>query len=539
MKQLARTVIALGLLLLSVAAAIYFLSPDTDAPASAPASESTEEVLRPVEELSFVAGDCQLSCGEQLTALIIASPEEHTEQIAWSSSDEGIASVDGNGTITARAPGTAVIYARTADCTAGLEITVTETSDWERRVLDALRLLSTDCGSGTAYIDAQLLCEQLSGIASDEAALLHELLDAVLDYSSGAGDRERLYAAIERTGTDRLTALTAAACCYAKHEMLTCDEVLSFAGDVTLARYNESASSERFPAVYAASDSYTYPFDRVRGIFSCDYMSVVNFEGTLTGRTSHRDKSFYFRGDPLYAGILSVAGIEAAGLENNHAGDYYSSGFEDTVRYITKTGVGVFYGGAPLTAETGTLSGQLRVVLLGFMYIGSNIPQDTLDGWLASIRQHSTPDTVVIVSIHWGVEGETEPTSGQQEAAHAMVDAGADLIVGHHPHVLQGIECYNGRYIAYSLGNFAFGGNATANNPETVILRAIIGREDGGPAVTGISIVPCLATSSGSTRNNYQPCILFGGEGQRVADLLLRRSAYLEYGIKELHWSGI
>ena len=113
-----------------------------------------------------------------------------------------------------------------------------------------------------------------------------------------------------------------------------------------------------------------------------------------------------------------------------------------------------------------------------------------------------------------------------------MIDLGADIVVGHHPHVLQGIERYNGRFIAYSLGNFAFSGNSSASHPETIILRAKVGIDTSGVTVTGIDATPCYTTSSGSSRNNYQPMICFGKQADSVMDLLNERSDMLSYGVR-------
>lgn len=539
MKKTARVFLILIMIAVLSIAAIYILSPDSSQTVSPVSPEQIAQTVRLMESITFSSQEYQLEPGEQLTPQPVIQPEGSSELPCWSSSDELVVTVDESGTLTAVGIGQAVITASGQNCSAELLVSVSNSTDWREQTTSMIAQLAVECGTGTTYVDAQLLCERLSNSRTDEAAIMHELLSAILAQSSGKGSREQLIAAIDAAGADETVCLTAANVCWAKHEVLTSDAVLSFVGDVTLSRYNESAGSERFPAVYAASGSSVYPFDRVRGIFSCDSLTTVNFEGTLTGSTSHRDKTFYFRGDPLYASILPASSIEAAGLANNHSGDYYDVGFSDTVKYLQNASVSVFYENQPLSVEISSYSGKLSVVMLGIMHTGDEIPNDTLDAILSTVRQYDTSDTVVVVNIHWGVESATLPTASQQRAAHAMIDAGADLIIGHHPHVLQGIECYNGRYIAYSLGNFCFGGNASANSPETVILRAKIGSENGGPAVTGISVVPCYTTSSGTKRNNYQPCIRFGSDGQQVINTLLRRSAGLDYGIDSVEYSGL
>ena len=504
------------------------------APEDAPAVSASDTGL--IESLYITSESCQLSEGGQMLLQYEALPESHTEAVLWSSSDGSVVSVSDAGMITALANGEATITAACGACSSSVVINVS--GDIVSDTKFAVRQLASDCG-GTAYVNAQLLCEKLGRSQSENAPELYELIDSILAYSSGEGDKDRLYAAIKASGLNSTTCLTAAEACSAKHEMLSCEAVISFVGDVTLARYNESNAKDRFPSVYAASGSKTYPFDRVKSIFSCDSMTVANFEGTLTGSRKHLSKSFYFRGDPLYAAILPACGIDAVTLANNHAGDYLDAGFDDTVKYLSNAGVSSFYSEFPLTKEINGGSGKIKTVMLGAVCVGDKFDSHVLNGILSDIRRLKISDNIVVVNVHWGVEGHTVPEKSQQDAAHAMIDAGADLVVGHHPHVMQGIECYNGRYIAYSLGNFCFGGNASVSSSETVILRAQLGREGGGLTVTGISVVPCRTTSSGTARNDYQPKLCFGSDGDAVTAELIRRSGSLKYGIKTVSRSGI
>ena len=505
------------------------------APAEEPQTVTASDA--PVVEAVYItSGSCQLSEGGQMILQYVTVPETVLEPVTWSSSDESVATVTDGGRVTAVSNGEATITACCGGCSS--EVLINVSGDVVADTRFAVQQLADDCG-GTAYVNAQLLYEQLGRSSGDDAKRMYALLDSILAYTSGAGDRERLYAEIKNSGFNAVTCLTAAECCNAKRETLSCDAVISFVGDVTLARYNESNEKTRFPAVYAASGSRTYPFDRVKGIFSCDAMTCANFEGTLTGSKKHLNKTFFFRGDPLYASILPACGIDAVTLANNHSGDYLETGFGDTVRYLGNAGVDTFYADAPLQTEINGGSGRISVVMLGAVCVGTKIDKGVLDALLADIRRFKSSDNAVIVNVHWGLEGFEYPEKFQREAAHAMIDAGADLVVGHHPHILQGIEQYRGRYIAYSLGNFCFGGNASAGAPETLILRARLGRDGGGMTVTGISVVPCYISSAGASRNNYQPMLCFGTDGDAVEKVLLRRSGMLEYGVKTVERSGI
>ncbi|HBQ65024.1 MAG TPA: capsular biosynthesis protein, partial [Clostridiales bacterium] len=137
---------------------------------------------------------------------------------------------------------------------------------------------------------------------------------------------------------------------------------------------------------------------------------------------------------------------------------------------------------------------------------------------------------LVIVSFHWGSELQYYPDGVQVELGHVAIDAGADLVWGHHPHVIQGIEKYKDRYIVYSLGNFCFGGNINPSDKDTMIFQARFSFTSGEkPSCTG-NIVPCRI-SSVDYINDYKPVVLTGEEERRVIGRIHAYSAELPYGI--------
>ena len=123
---------------------------------------------------------------------------------------------------------------------------------------------------------------------------------------------------------------------------------------------------------------------------------------------------------------------------------------------------------------------------------------------------------IIVTAFHWGTEKSTQPDETQQSLAHTAIDLGADLVVGHHPHVLQGIEQYRGKYIAYSLGNFCFGGNSTPSDMDTMIFQQTftVGK-NGMLQDSQINIIPC-SISSDPGWNNYQPTPAQGQEAERI-----------------------
>ena len=131
---------------------------------------------------------------------------------------------------------------------------------------------------------------------------------------------------------------------------------------------------------------------------------------------------------------------------------------------------------------------------------------------------------LIIAIFHWGNERETVPDYNQMTLAHAAIDNGADLVIGHHPHVLQGIEEYRGKYIAYSLGNFCFGGNSAPSDMDTMIFQQTFTIRNGEVlADQNINLIPC-SISSEAGFNNYQPTPSEGSEAERIRQKIEERS---------------
>ncbi len=340
-----------------------------------------------------------------------------------------------------------------------------------------------------------------------------------------------------------LLVLTSASCAKPPHRQAADrppgEVTLSFAGDCTFGAVNGDDSAVRFPSVYRRSGLQDYPFHRVKPWFLRDDLTVVNFECTLTNAVKMADKQWHFKGDARYALIFPAGSVEAVGLSNNHSHDYGEAGFQETVANFRRARVPVFSRNTPYVT---TVRGVRTVIIGDCTVVGENTT--LIDGApqrvLREIKQYKKPDTLVVVVMHWGSELATAPFKWQQKMGHQFIDAGADAVVGHHPHVVQGIERYHGRYIAYSLGNFAFGGNSLARHPETLILRLRFQTRGGKTSTLPASLVPCWTTSSharnsaGVLRNNYQPMCVFGKAADQIAALVRKRSAGLRYGVKRI-----
>lgn len=450
--------------------------------------------------------------------------------------DESVAKLTGTTadmpTVTGESTTTIPSATATEETTATSAVMLTE-AECAEKVSNAIKELSVSANKESVENARELLTALETGGTYDYYALL----SSVLSYAEGKGEA-LLTDNAESLEIGESILKQAAVSCWAYSQKKENTVVLSFAGDCTFGLYNEQNRSYGFPKVYEKSGSVTYPFDGVRGVFSADDITIVNFEGALTQSENHADKQFYFRGKSEYAKILSGSSVEGANLANNHSMDYFEEGFEDSVKALEQEGTGTFWAGEPYVRTVHTESGTVSVVMLSTASIDRK-NQSKFDELKRQIEHFEAPNTITVVNLHWGTELAVKPSKWQTETARELVDAGADLIIGHHPHVLQGIEKYHGVYIAYSIGNFAFGGNSKANRPETLILRAAFDTDGGEVGECHISAVPCYTTSSGSNINDYKPSLQYGNKGQAVIDMVLERSAQLENEITELQWHEI
>jgi poly-gamma-glutamate capsule biosynthesis protein CapA/YwtB (metallophosphatase superfamily) len=283
---------------------------------------------------------------------------------------------------------------------------------------------------------------------------------------------------------------------------------MSFAGDCTLGTDASFPYKASFPYVLARNNyDYAYFFGGVREVFQSDDLSMVNLETTLTDAGKPAKKEFRFKGEPAYAEILQTASVEVVNIANNHTMDYLQEGFDDTLAALEKAGVE--YSGweyAPRMDVKG-----VKVAFIGYTAWDADVRGKLKE----SLKQAREEAQIVIVSLHWGRERVYTPDGGQISLAHFCIDNGADAVIGHHPHVLQEVECYKKRYIAYSLGNFCFGGNRNPSDKDSMIFRNVFELRQGKLVKAEAEILPCSISSSPNI-NDYRPVLLHGSEKDRV-----------------------
>ncbi len=298
---------------------------------------------------------------------------------------------------------------------------------------------------------------------------------------------------------------------------------LTATGDCTLGNdVKQAAIDNCFDNVYAKKGP-EYFLREVKQYFAADDLTLVNLEGTHTTLGEpDPNKKWRFRGKPEYLQILTGAGVEAVSFSNNHCRDYGEESYTDTMKNLEEAGL--LYSSENLTCLTEVKGIKVGMFSVNSAFRASDEPKDREylnTGELMDIIKACTDDLkeqgaqLIIASLHFGVESTSNVTVQQKELAHYAVDQGANVILGHHPHVLQAAEYYNGAYIAYSLGNFCFGGNTNPKNRDTVIWQQDFTFTEGKLTGQSVTLIPALICSP-KGRNNYQPVTATGSSAKRI-----------------------
>ncbi|MCL6476913.1 MAG: CapA family protein [Peptococcaceae bacterium] len=297
--------------------------------------------------------------------------------------------------------------------------------------------------------------------------------------------------------------------------------IFSLVGDVMLASGVGEAVAAYGPG---------YPWRDVAGVLRESDIVVANLECSISNRGEpEKDKQFTFRADPGVLKGAVNAGVDVFTLANNHVLDFGPAAMLDTIRYIRESKIA--FTGAGLNESEAIAPAMLhvngkKVAVLAFSRI---IPRSH---WIAaknnpglasghnyklmmdSVKAAEGYADITIVSLHWGKETAEYPDRKEIDLARRLVDAGADIVMGHHPHVLQGLEIYKGKVIAYSLGNFIFTVSSIQKAREGAILQVIAGSDGTYKA----RVLPTFV-DNGTTR------LLWGDDRKRVLDRINALSA--------------
>lgn len=298
---------------------------------------------------------------------------------------------------------------------------------------------------------------------------------------------------------------------------------LSVVGDCTLGT-DETFDYDTSLNAYYENYGADYFLQNVKDIFSADNLTIANFEGTLTDSDEREDKTFAFKAPASYASILTGGSVEAVNTANNHSHDYGEQSFDDTLAALDDAGI-VHFG----YDETAVMDVKgIKVGLVGIYELYDHLEREQqLKDNIAKVKADGAQ--LIVAIFHWGNETETVPDSNQTTLGRIAIDEGADLVCGHHPHVLQGIETYKGRNIVYSLGNFCFGGNSSPSDMDTMIYQQTFTIDADGVKKDNVTnIIPCSISSAAyDGYNNYQPTPAEGDEATRILGKINERSSWI------------
>jgi poly-gamma-glutamate synthesis protein (capsule biosynthesis protein) len=296
------------------------------------------------------------------------------------------------------------------------------------------------------------------------------------------------------------------------------DILLSFTGDCTLGSEERTRWQPTSFDSYINTRGYGYPFSQVQSLFSHDDVTVINLEGVFYNSSGNRmEKTYNFRGPTDFARILTAGNIEAVYVGNNHIIDYGTAGFKSTIRALEEVGV-------PWFATTNSYCNTFIFEKEGFKVGFTGAYTATFGGARAKMEQdmQTLKDAgcdAIIAVMHGGMEYSPIRMQGQERLAAWYVRNGATVVVGHHPHVVQGMDLMEGASVIYSLGNFSFGGNAQLRATQALLAQVTL-RFDREKGYLGhqVNLIP-VAPSSTLEYNNFRPVILKGDEARAVMEL--------------------
>lgn len=311
--------------------------------------------------------------------------------------------------------------------------------------------------------------------------------------------------------------------------------LITAAGDFTLGTDDSFDKSTSLPAAVSASgNDYSYLLKNVKDIFENDDYTLVNLETTFTNSSTKLDKGheiqFHFKGPSEFAKILTSSSIEGVTISNNHIYDYGQQGFNDTIKTLENNKVDI-------TGEGYVIEKEIKGIKFAFLgYQAWDNGQKIKDKISKDIKTLKDKGTQVIIPyFHWGIERASKPAEYQIDLAHFSIDSGASMVIGSHPHVIQTIENYKGKLIAYSLSNFCFGGNANPSDKRTFILQAKFNFEGDNLKDIDFKVLPATI-SSVSHKNDYLPTISTGEKGTTILNYINSLSPTLKGSISNSYF---
>ncbi len=277
--------------------------------------------------------------------------------------------------------------------------------------------------------------------------------------------------------------------------------IVTAAGDMTIGGDVRKRGDTIFERELKKQDGDLHFLMRnVKDIFASDDLTLVNFEGTLTTAPVYKSNNqFVFSAPPSYVEILKEGSIEAVALENNHILDHGEAGRDETIKTLEEAGI-VWSDSTHVGVYT---INDVSIAMLTYLHYREKV-EDMLTSVPQAIRNAKAQYDIVIVSFHWGAELDYKPNRNQINLGRAAIDAGADLVLGHHSHRINPIEKYKDRYIVYSLGNFSFAGNTKPSDMSTFLFQVRFNVKPDSVETDGFRIIP-TRISSRTDYNDFAP----------------------------------
>lgn len=291
---------------------------------------------------------------------------------------------------------------------------------------------------------------------------------------------------------------------------------ITFLGDCTIGGEDRLKQFDYSFDGYLRQYGYDYFFREVQPIIAKDDLTIANLEGCfLNYESAAVEKTYNFRGSKDYVQVLTGSSVEAVSIANNHIMDYGYDGVTHTVNTLDAASLPWF---GTFEAREQTWVWQRDDIKIGFVSMEISYwyyrHRNLLKSQVQALRDEGCD--VVICVMHGGEEYRARHLRIQEQFAHAVLDYGADIIVGHHPHVLQGVEVRDGKTICYSIGNFVFGGNAKVRAPYTAMFQFTLSFSEAGDYLGHqLNIIPALP-SGDKENNNYQPVLATGTDAETV-----------------------
>ncbi len=278
------------------------------------------------------------------------------------------------------------------------------------------------------------------------------------------------------------------------------EQPILFIGDIMLGRSVETLSKKHGAA---------YPFSDVKDFFKQHSAVIGNLEGPI--RSKHiqtPNGSMHFSFDQSVSKLLKESGVTHVTLANNHTHDEGSVGLQETRDYLKKAGVESF-GDPQVFSNDFSATVYGNIVLLGLHATNSMPSGSVIRDVITHVREYQHPK-YIIVTVHWGTEYRDTASEFQKKLGHRLIDAGADMVIGHHPHVIETIERYKGKVIVYSLGNFIFDQYFSKETQQGLALQV-------NPQTLGTKLIPIAIPKS-------KPKVMSSSDAKKVLIGIAKRS---------------